>query len=70
MAPQPAQKEKAAGQIRPPWADFVMKVIDRYGLPGVLVVYFLYKDWQFTGKLVALMTEVKDALAYLPHVLR
>jgi hypothetical protein len=29
-----------------------------YGPPSALVVYFLFRDWKFTGNLVELMTKI------------
>lgn len=38
--------------------DQIGQLVQNFGIPAVLLGYFVYKDWSFTGRLTELMAKV------------
>jgi hypothetical protein len=48
---------------------FLQEMLNKYGVPMVILAYFLWKDYTFTENVIALMTKVDTLLTQIHPLL-
>lgn len=48
--------------------EVILEFIREYSLPAVLIAYYIWKDYKFTGQITSVLTEIKSVLTVLKDV--